>query len=355
MRNILLLLLLLSLSISGTAQKISSQKVIIKDILNIARTSHLPTLQILMTVPGDTLRLNYVDPHVNDVDIYGIGSTTKLLVAVMVMDLVEQDLLKLTDPASRFLENCTENEFLKGISVRDLLQHTSGIQDYTRDKNWGTLVWKNQTPATFEERRQLIDKEFVAQNKFHYSNSNYLILEKIVEKVTNVSYHVAFNQFYQDHGLDTIRMMIGKDDTQAFFAQDKGVANDITKTQEVYGYAGDAQASAIDLARFIDKLFIQKSILKETSLALLQNWISMKPTIIPVGKGKLHKYGLGIMQLEFGKDNYIGHSGGTLKYQSFLFYRPEDNLIITAITNCSGQHYNKTFVQEIIPAILKRI
>jgi CubicO group peptidase (beta-lactamase class C family) len=61
------------------------------------------------------------------------------------------------------------------------------------------------------------------------------------------------------------------------------------------------------------------------------------------------------MQLTFADDFFIGHSGGTLKYQSFLFYNPKTQTVIIALTNSSGKHYNNAFVQKVLSAILHKM
>jgi D-alanyl-D-alanine carboxypeptidase len=168
-----------------------------------------------------------------------------------------------------------------------LLNHTSGIQDYTRNPDWINLVMSGNTPRTFQERVQLIDPKLKPLNKFHYSNSNYLFLEKIVEKITGNTYDMAFNQFYEDQGLSGIHMSTAVDTTQTFFGQELSQVSDVTATQETYGYAGDVHATSQELLLFMKKVFVDRTILTPASMVQLQKFVAMEPMTIPIGKGEI--------------------------------------------------------------------
>jgi D-alanyl-D-alanine carboxypeptidase len=217
------------------------------------------------------------------------------------------------------------------------------------------LVISNNTPQSFEERWNLIDFKMKPLNSFHYSNSNYLFLEKIVEQITGKTYDQAFNQFYHEEGLPAIKMITAVDSTPTFFAQESNESSDVTATQETYGYAGDVHTNSGELLNLLKKLFVEKSLLKPDLMDELQQWVSMKSMTIPIGTGIIDQYGIGIMKLTFKNKVLLGHSGGTLKYQSFLFYNPENSTILIGLTNSSGTHYNNSFIQRILPAALERM
>ncbi|WP_194850392.1 serine hydrolase domain-containing protein [Nonlabens antarcticus] len=325
-----------------------------EDVLKIAQVDKLPTLELTIWNPKDSIYIDYHNPEVQDIKSYGIGSTTKMMVAVFILDLVEQGKINLEDQVSSYIEN-DDRSLWKNISIRQLLNHTSGLPDYTQNPKWVKLVTIGKTPRSFEERANLISGIKKPANIFNYSNSNYLILEKIVEKVNGQNYAVAFNDFYKNQGLRNIRMLNARDTTQTFFAQDLKSVSDVSDSQEVYGYAGDVHATSEELLKFMKKLFIEKTILNPDQLDLMNTSIEMKPMTIPIGTGIIDHYGLGLMDLTFDNQYYVGHSGGTLKYQSFLFYRPLDQTIVIALTNSSGAFYNNSFVQRLIPAVLDKL
>ncbi len=322
-----------------------------KVVTNLAVKSNLPTIDVNVWSPVDSIRFNYTNPQLKRIDSYRIGSATKMLSAILVLHYVSTGALQLESPVSNYVKLPSS---MQGLAIKDLLNHQSGISDYTRNKKWMEKVSSGNPPTTFEDRFELIDTAIVSEKQFYYSNSNYLLLEKVIEAVSAKSYLTAFNDFYASKGFSGIFLDEQADTNQAFFAQTAAASSDVTAVQEVYGYAGDATATSTDLVRLMKELFINKSILDLSSLEKMQSWIPMTPMTIPIGDhGVIDYYGFGLMQLTYKGNTWLGHSGGTLKYQSFIFMQPNTSIIVIALTNGSGQHYNNTFVQSIVPAILE--
>ncbi len=268
------------------------------------------------------------------------------------MNLVSQSKLALSDPVSKYLSLKNLNQ---GVTIEDLLNHLSGIPDYTQNPRWIKAVFDNNTPTSYDERYALIDSVMMPTGHFNYSNSNYLILEKVIEHIEGKSYGSYFNNFYMSNELDDIKITNIADVNQAFFAQDGSRSNDFSKIQEVYGLAGDVSATSAGLLKFMKFLFIKDQLLDELTKQKMLSWRSMESMVIPVGSGEINKYASGIMQLSYKGKSLIGHSGGTLKYQSFCFIHPPSETIIIALTNGAGRHYNQVFVQKMMPAILDRL
>ncbi|MEL6538907.1 MAG: hypothetical protein AAFQ98_26055, partial [Bacteroidota bacterium] len=86
-----------------------------------------------------------------------------------------------------------------------------------------------------------------------------------------------------------------------------------------------------------------------------QAWIDIQPSAIPIGEGGIGDYGFGVMRLSYNGKEYLGHYGGTLLYQSFVFHQVEEDISISVVTNCSGRHYNNAFFQALIPQILDEL
>ena len=76
---------------------------------------------------------------------------------------------------------------------------------------------------------------------------------------------------------------------------------------------------------------------------------------IPIGDGIIKEYGNGVMKLQYKEDIYLGHPGGTLKYQSFMFCNPEKKTTISLLINSSGRYFNNLFFQDLIPVILDEL
>ena len=181
-----------------------------------------------------------------------------------------------------------------------------------------------------------------------------MFLERIVESIEEKDYEEAFNDFYADLGL-ALSLNTPTTPLEAFYAQDDKSSANVSHWTENYGFDGGAYGDSKALNGFLQKLFVEKTIISPASLAALESWISMENMTIPIGDGGLNEYGYGLMRLSYKGTTYIGHSGGTLKYQSFAFYNPDSDIAISIVTNCSGRHYNNIFFQELIPAILDEL
>ncbi|MEO6229371.1 MAG: serine hydrolase domain-containing protein [Ferruginibacter sp.] len=193
-----------------------------------------------------------------------------------------------------------------------------------------------------------------AIGRFAYSNSNYVILEKIIEIITNQKATDIFNTFYSNLGF--INTSFNKQSTgnQAFFAQQVNGTSNISAWEENYGFEGGAYATTEDLSKVLQQTFVDKTIINSQSLAGIQSWVDMDRFKINFGNGKITSYGLGLMKYEVSGRTFIGHAGSSLKYQSFVFIESATGIQVVLLTNCSGKYYNNAFLIEIIDKIISK-
>jgi D-alanyl-D-alanine carboxypeptidase len=124
-------------------------------------------------------------------DIYPIGSTTKSYTAVLVMRLVEQRKIMLDDPVSKYLPGLLPDG--KRITIRELLSHTSGLDDFAQDPRFmapylrGKLgfAWTPKQMVGFAATKPLL---FAPGTQFSYSNTNYIVLALLAERVGRESF-----------------------------------------------------------------------------------------------------------------------------------------------------------------------
>lgn len=339
------------------AQSKIDLKAIKSDVLEISKQRNIPSLDLIIQSNEDSIQANYNHPELAAQTVYNIGSTTKLLSSTLLFSLIENGELNISDRVDSYIDHPYLNDIpgFSEVKIGDLLQHTSGISDYTKNPDWIQHVITNTAPKSFDDKLLLIEKSLQNQGNFNYSNSNYLLLEQIIETVTDQKFSEVFNNFYSDLGLSEISLNRPEKAVQSFFAVDDKSSSNVSAWEEHYGLDGGAYATVRAMNRFIKLLLIEKLILNETNLLMMQKWIPMKPLEIPIGEGKIYQYGYGIMKMVYEGDSYIGHSGGTLKYQSFLFYNEEAQASVILLTNCSGRFYNNVFFQELVPTILKNI
>ena len=122
---------------------------------------------------------------------FRIGSITKMFTAVMILQLVEEGKLKLTDTLDKFFPQIPNAQ---KITIVQILAHRSGIPNVRRDQATSE-TWRR--PVTKDEMLALIVKgtpDFEPDTKHSYSNSGYFLLGLIVEKLTGKSYEEALEE-----------------------------------------------------------------------------------------------------------------------------------------------------------------
>ena len=326
-----------------------------KKVIKIAKKTNIPSLELTISTGKDVLNFDYHHKKVKKQTIYGIGSATKYLSAILIFKLIEDKKLNINDKVIDFVNLTQQIKGLENLTIKHLLNHTSGLSDYTHNPDWMKSVMNNTAPKTFQEKVLLIEDTIKNTGHFSYSNSNYLFLQQVVETLTNKPYDVYFNEFYQNHNLSNIRIGINENGLQAFFGQTDKASPEVSSWREYYGFDAGAFTDTKTLNHLLTKLYREKSILKSSTLAKMEEWTEMESMTIPIGKGISSKYGYGVMKLTYNNQDYIGHFGSTLKYQSMVMYNSEKNISISIVTNCSGKHLNNVFFQELIPAVLDEL
>lgn len=264
--------------------------------------------------------------------VFRIASVTKTFVAALVMQLVEDGMLTLVDTLTDWLPNSLLRniQFADRITVRQLLNHTSGIYDYLEsdaffdaiDRN-PTRVWDDEDVLDFVDGNPYFNPG--ASGQWEYSNTNYILLGLIVEAATGRSLADALrSRIYQPLGLNDTYLETKENFpgnlVRGYEAAGRRV-EDVTDINTGNGLAdGGILSTAADLARFADGLF-RGGLVSDSTLQQMLNFH-------PVGK-----YGLGIANEVTSFGNTYGHTGSILGYISIMWYFPDKNLIVAALVN----------------------
>jgi D-alanyl-D-alanine carboxypeptidase len=255
---------------------------------------------------------------------FRIGSITKMFTAAMILQLVEEGKLKLTDTLDGFYPQVPN---AKKVTIEQLLAHRSGIPNVRRIQNAAGNV--NTTPITREEILALIVKatpEFEPDARQSYSNSGYQLLGMILEKLTGKSYAAALEERItsriglKDTDLATGTIDVSKNEalTYIHFGRDWQPVPE-THPSILYS-AGAIVSTPNDLAKFVAALFDGKIVSKE-SLERMKT----------VRKGD--ELGLGMEPFAFAGKTFYGHAGGGDNYGAWLAYLPEEKLGVAYTTN----------------------
>ena len=250
---------------------------------------------------------------------FRIGSITKMFTATMILQLVEEGKLKLTDPLSTFFPQVPN---APNITILQILSHRSGIPNIKSDPQR-----KSSTPITKDEMLALITEgmpDFEPDTKHLYSNSGYFLLGLIIEKVTGKSYGEALGERIsskiglRDTYLATGNIDVSKNESLTYFR----LGNEWKQGGETHPSllfsAGAIISTPNDMAQFIHALFDGKLIARQ-SLAQM----------ITLRDGE----GLGMDSFAFAGKTFYGHTGGADNYGAWLAYLPEEKLAVAYTTN----------------------
>ena len=124
---------------------------------------------------------------------FRIGSMTKQFTAMLIMQLVEEGKLKLDVPITTYIPDYPKENGDK-ITIHNLLTHTSGIPNYTDLPSLANIIRNPITPIDLIKTFWELPLEFEPGAKFKYSNSGYIVLGYIIEKVTGKSYEEVLKE-----------------------------------------------------------------------------------------------------------------------------------------------------------------
>ena len=254
---------------------------------------------------------------------YRIGSISKMFTATMVFQLIEDGKLSLTTTIDKYFPQLPN---ANKITISNLLNHRSGLHNFTDDPDY--LTWMTQ-PKTQDEMLAIISKggiDFQPNEKFSYSNSNYVVLGYIIEKVSKQSYSKYLsNKITSKIGLSNtyVGAKIDTKKNEGFSYRfsnswEQGPETDMS----IPAGAGAIVSTPTELAKFIESLF---------SLKLVSN------TSLSQMKTLTDGFGMGMFQIPFYEKRAYGHNGGIDGFASNLAYFPEDSLALAYCTN--GQVY----------------
>jgi len=274
-------------------------------------------------------------------DILQIGSNTKSMTIVLLMQLVEEGLLTLDDPLSQWLpEQAALFENGDQITLRQLAQHTAGLWDYG-DGIIGSgvsdpdLLEASYTPEELIQYAADNGTPYFApgaEGKWQYSNTGYILLGMILEKVTEQ----PLAELYQSRIFDPLGMesavliegvpQEGEITTHGYWFEN-GESVDTTNWNASQGWAAGAVAmSATDLATYAHQLAMGGLFQNPETL---DEMLSFDPSA-RLGVGA--PYGLGLLDVA-GDGSAWGHGGQTLGFQSLWFTDPGAGIVVVGLTN----------------------
>jgi CubicO group peptidase (beta-lactamase class C family) len=292
--------------------------------------------------------------------VFGINSISKAFVGVAAMQLVEAGKLDVEAPLAKYLGELPVS--WRSITVRQTLTHMSGLPEIVDDNL--RLIDGAESDVAWAKVQEL-PLDFPPGEQFDYTQTNYVLLGKIIEKITGES----FSDFVRERQFDKVRMK------RTSFAETAGVAaNANPQAAQLYTYltlltkgtktigverskvplariepwkefslpAGGVQTTSTDLAKWVIALHKLK-LLKKNSLERLWKPEPQKDGSYRGFTATINGYGLGWPSIRRSAHPAITPIGGE---RAAIFIYPEDHLTVIVLTNLLGASPQK-FVDKI--------
>ena len=270
--------------------------------------------------PSETIRT--ADPALP----YQIASISKQFTAAAILLLEDEGKLKLDDTVATYVPGITGGD---RITIRQLLSHTAGLQDYwPQDYSFAAMAHP-VTPQQIVDRWAKKPLDFAPGTQWQYSNTGYVVAGMIVEKVAGVPL-LAFLQQRIFKPLD-IRALdqdkaIGKRFPQGYGRFALGPVRAETPSAPGWLYAaGELSMSAGDLAKW------DVARLARTTLPA-DDWAAQE-TPVKLADGSTNGYGLGVSTGTANGRRYVEHSGEAVGFLSENIVYPDDKAAIVVLTN----------------------
>ena len=275
-----------------------------------------------------------------------MGSISKIFASVMILKLQEQGKLNINDKAADYLPA----EYVKNIAnldkatIRDLLQHTSGVPEYLGINQMlkiGNLSVVKRSAA--ESIKTVYGKkaQFEVGKSWSYANSNYLLIALIIENVTKKpAYEAITEQIIKPLNLTNTyaSTTLPANMSRGFYDSfNNGIMRDNTliDNNAVGGQDmldGGLISNPSDLSTFIEALKTGK-VISAQSLAEMEAPANVPVPDLPEEFSYIKNYGLGLFLLEFDGEKAIGHAGNVQSFNCLSYYFPEKKLAISIMLN----------------------
>ncbi len=287
----------------------------------IAAAVKIPGQEVWQKATGSSHEGSPLDPKHG----MGIGSNNKTMTAVLIMKLVEAGRLALDDHLGSYLPSYEHVD--GGITIGQLLRHQSGVAEYFTDEFFQRMLQDPTKRWTPEEILSTIGPaDFDPGVESSYSNTNYILLGMIVERVSGQPYA----NYLRGEIFDAL-------DLNCTFAEGLEpvtcpVAHPWVEGEDLWQMprvaigtaawaAGCVVSNVKEMVTWYDQLF-NGNVLTEESIREMTDF----------GQGN-DEFGLGLLRLWDGPQTYWCHAGQTIGYSSFFLYDPDEKYAVTVMVN----------------------
>ncbi len=277
---------------------------------------------------------------------YSIGSVSKQFTATAILLLQEQGKLNLDDPVGKYVPGLTRGN---DVTIREILSHTSGYQDYWPEDYVMTTM---KGPETAQQIIDVWGKkplDFEPGTQWQYSNTNFVIAGRIVEVVSGENYWDFLSEhIFRPLGMKSVwnsdQKKLGEVDATPYVRNALGPVRVAPK--EGIGWmfaAGELAMTPHDLALW-DESLLSRSILKPESYQQMFTEVKLK-------NGQGSQYGLGVEVRQRSGHRSIEHSGEVSGFVSDNEVLIDDGTAVVVLTNQMAVNAAGTIAQLTAPLV----
>jgi D-alanyl-D-alanine carboxypeptidase len=277
---------------------------------------------------------------------YSIGSISKQFTAVAVLMLQEQGKLSLDDPVGRYIPGLTRGD---EVTIREILSHTSGYQDYWPEDYVMTPMLQPETAQQILDTWAKKPLDFDPGTQWQYSNTNFVIAGRIVEIVSGEQlFQFLTERIFSPLGMTSVwnsdANQLMPPDATAYYRHALGPLRLAPKEGAGWMFAaGELAMTAHDLALWDESLLAQ-SLLKPDSYKQMFTEVKLK-------NGKGTEYGLGVEVRDRDGHRSIEHSGEVSGFVSDNEVLIDDGTAVAVLTNQDAVGAAATIAKLVAPLV----
>lgn len=293
--------------------------------------------------------------------VFQLASVTKQFTAAAILSLVQEGQIGLDDPLSRYVREMPK---ARRITIRQLLVQTAGVHNFTDDAEGLRTKSVDRSPAEMLDwiahlRPTLM---FKPGSRWAYSNSNYMLLGLVIERVTGQSLQTVFAQrLFAPAGLKHTALDLPADlvphRARGYRRVPQAPSGQIVAdwvSPTMTWAAGGLRTTTGDMLRWSEALFAGK-VVDPASLALMT-----QPGRLSDGRTVKHgmpddwrrnldsEYGMGLVLSQTPHGTRFWHEGGIDGFKSWLGHYPEGDVAIAILTNSESVELNVAVIEAAV-------
>ena len=260
---------------------------------------------------------------------FNIASNAKQYVAILALQLIEEKRLNLEDDFRMYFEDLFP-DIKDRITIRNLLTHTSGIRDVYNLWNLKGLTWWKHSFSNKEAIRLLAEQQdlnFIPGSKYLYSNSNYILLAQLIEKVHGKSFLEVSNDFFQSIGMNNTSFEPDHTKIKGPIASPYFNFNNWVGYDWIWNIVGDGNL----FSTLKDQMIWEQVIQGYDADSNLRKIIKISQQ--PVVGSAIKSYGYGLELADYQGYSHAYHHGGTGAWKATVSRFPNEKISIITMSN----------------------